>query len=356
MKRLLLLQLIAICFLSAAAQKKKNDEKFDFAATGTFSKPRIVPGMDKLAIAQATVIFKQATTKEHLENERGAFGGRKSGGGSVSGRLTAYLETTDGELTDADYQEITDHFYTYLNTQLNQAGIKTVSWDKITSASFYKDNDDKDDVSKAKEENKKNGQIALFYNANKGNTIRNYNPAKAVNPGFAFGKIKKAASFSDDLDAPLLFLHAVVDFADILLDADVKTGESSTYLGSGMTRITKSKNFKFNSTVVANVKVSGESDWDGKYMGGEHYFYNGKSQADMLTQIENISSNEKFATEVSQDPEKGVLKRGAYLGLTKNFNAVPVVVSTTKDAYKKAAKKALENYASELVAFFKTKA
>ena len=347
-----ILLLLLIQFSFAEAQKnKEKDEKFVFVKTGTFFKPKLVPALDKLAVAQATVIFKQATTEEFLENERGNFGGRKSGGSTVTGRLTAYLETSDGDLTDADFQDITDHFYSYFTKKLNENNIKTVEWDKIKATSFYQDYNDKNDILKTNEELKKNGQIAQFFNANKGNTLRHYDPARSMNLAFAMGKQKKSVNFSEEMNATVLLLHAVLDFADIILDGDIKSGESTTYLGAGSTRVTKTKEFKFNSTVIANVKVSAETDWDGKYMGGENYFLNEKNGYEFIKLNQNISSDEKFATEVSKDPNKAVLKRGVFLPLGKNFKAVPVVVVTTRDKYITAAKKALENYSDGMIAF-----
>ncbi|MFN8395892.1 MAG: hypothetical protein U0176_14745 [Bacteroidia bacterium] len=53
---------------------------------------------------------------------------------------------------------------------------------------------------------------------------------------FAFGKIKKASAFCEEIGAPAAFIYLNVDFADILLDVDIK---SSTY--SGYYSITKTR-------------------------------------------------------------------------------------------------------------------
>ncbi|HNI96129.1 MAG TPA: HrcA family transcriptional regulator, partial [Leptospiraceae bacterium] len=47
-------------------------------------------------------------------------------------------ETTDGKLTDADFQEITDHFYNYFQRKLAAAGIDSVAWSTIAGTDFYK--------------------------------------------------------------------------------------------------------------------------------------------------------------------------------------------------------------------------
>ena len=114
-----------------------NAQSINLVGGGAMGKKVVVPKLDKVAVAQATVYFKHATTHEFMKNERGAFGSRKSGGSSVSGRLTAYLETTDGDLTASDYQELATGFYTYLNKKLQDNGIQTVEWAKVATADFY---------------------------------------------------------------------------------------------------------------------------------------------------------------------------------------------------------------------------
>lgn len=306
---------------------------------GSMGKKVVVPKIENLAVAQATVYFKLATTKDFAMNERNALGGRKSGGSSVSGRLTAYLETTDGELTEADYQEVADGFYAYLNKKLSSSGIPTVGWDKIKSADFFQKAMGDEGDKKEKEKEQQKGQIWVEVNANKGSTMYNFNPFGGINPAFAFGKINKAAKFSDEMDAPIVLIHVTVDFADIALSGDVRTGESIKW-GFQMHTITKSKNFKFDAQAGAHMKVPPAQ--------GTAYFFNKKSQGDFIVVAQDISSQTAFANNVSQDPEKAVLKKPIfYVG--KDFKATPVVIETTRAQYKAAAAKALERYADAFV-------
>jgi len=327
------------CSMMLSAGALYAQENLKLNGGGSMGKKAAVPKIEKLAIAQATVYFKNATTREFLKNERGAFGGRKSLGGTVSGRLTAYLETTDGDLTREDYQELADNFYTYLHRKLSSSGIPPVEWSRIATAKFYTaDGEPRPET--AGDESKKNGQIYTVVNANSGNTLYNFNPFGGINPGFAFGKAKRAMGFAEDLGATTAYLHVVVDFADIILDGDVHTGEDLGYGPGGVTTITKTKNFSFNAKAGANVKVAANN--------GISYFLTHKGGSDNIMVVSDISSGIPYASRLSQDENKAVLKKPIF-SFGKDFKAVPVVVETTKAAYKKAAAAALERYADQFV-------
>ncbi|MGZ8545329.1 MAG: hypothetical protein ACXWV0_08535, partial [Flavisolibacter sp.] len=291
--------LVMICMIqtSLAQDEKTVDETLKMYVGGTFGKARMFGKLEKLALAQTSIYFKTATTREVIESERGAFGKRKSDGGSVAGRVTAYLETTDGELTDADFQEVADSFYAYLSAKLKADGIATVDWNDISGNTFYKEQGvELDDIRKDMNEMKKKGQIYSHINANKGNTLWKYSITGGISPGFAFGKAKKAARFSEDVKGDLSFMHLVVDFADIMLDGDVATGTSTKYGADGITRITKNKKWKMDASVGANLKVAANT--------GMSMFYNEKNHTESMGITRDVSSNIQFATSVTEDPGK----------------------------------------------------
>jgi len=337
----LLVYTLSFCSLVFAQDEKNADETFKMFTGGTFAKAKMFGKMEKLALAQTSIYFKTATTREVIEHERGAFGKRKSGGGSVAGRLTAYLEITDGELTEADFQELADSFYTYLSRKLEENGIDAIEWEAVTKTEFYKEQGiPLSDVKKDENEMKKKGQLYTHINANKGNTLWRYSITGGMSPGFAFGKAKKAARCSEEVNADLAFMHIVVDFADILLDGEVHTATGTTYGAGGLTRITTNKKWKMNAAVGANVKVAANT--------GMSIFYNQKNQTESMGINKDIPSGVLFATSVTEDPDKEKLRKKDNL-FAKDFNMTPVVISTTKAQYKAAAKKALENYADLFV-------
>ena len=141
--------MVAIALASGPvwAQKKKAEAAPPTDASRfAWEKSKIVPKLKKLAITELTVNYKLTTTAKTIAVEN------RSGGHIAGARVTAFLEFTDSEPTQADYQGITDHFYRYFQKQLKANGIDTAGWADITASEFYtksggdeeKDNDTKE--------------------------------------------------------------------------------------------------------------------------------------------------------------------------------------------------------------------
>lgn len=340
-----------LCIMATAlafAQKDGEGDALKIAAGGTFGKPKIFKDMKALAIPQATVYYKTATTEEIVESERGAFGRRKTDGGSVAGRVTAYLAFSDAEPTAADFQKLTDDFYGYLLKQLSAAGVQTVAWDKVTGGEFYKNESlPIEEVQKDLDQMKKRGQIYVMNNANSGNILLKQNIINpmAINTGFAFMKAKRAASYFDDMNASGAFLHVIVDFADIALDGDVHTSKSrdvNYVMGTVTTKVTKNYSMKHN--VEANMHIPANSAYS--------TLYNNKMVAENVQVAMPIEGGVNFASKVESDPNMEKLRNKDNL-FAKDFNMTPVVVTTTKEAYMTAAAKTLQAYADNMINLIK---
>lgn len=340
--------LIAVSLgVAGAASAQKADDFLDYQKSGTFSKPTIMKNMKQIAIAQNTVFFKTISTADFVKNERNAIGGRKSGGATVKAKLSAFLDFSDEDPTVEDYQRLTDEFHAYLNKKLSDAGITTVDWAKISQHDFYKEKDKDEEETPELTSKKENAYYRI--NALKGNTLLRYRPfGNGMNVGFAFMRAKRAADFSGDLKAPVLYLHTVVDFCDILVTADVKS--VSKYSSDYTTIDAFNKKYKANGTVIANTKVAGWHTWDGQPMGGRVYLTE-KNKSDVYMFKEDIPSGMPYATELIKDPSK-MDKRRPVFGLTlgKKMDLIPVAIVTTKANYLAAAKKALEQFADKWVA------
>src|SRR5689334_8427735 len=124
---------IVVCVLLMTAtlvygQKKgakEEPEKFIITVGGSFAKPKIIPALDKLALTQLRINYKMTSTAKAMTNQ-------KQDDGIIAGaKITASLETTDGELSPVDFQEITDYAYTYFQKALKDNGIEPVDWNKI---------------------------------------------------------------------------------------------------------------------------------------------------------------------------------------------------------------------------------
>ena len=295
-------------------------DKINVLVGGTFAKPKIMPALTKLAIAQLTVNYKLTTTESVIGKE-------KSTGSMAGAKVTAFLETTDGELVQADFQEVSDYGYNYFVKQLKANGIETVEWNTIANHEFYKSAEGKQDDKK-----EKGGNVWMTGTANNGNEI--YGGGTA----FSFGKIKKATNFSEDLGAPVAYFNVTVDFADILLNVDIKTTRAIGYAFAGYP-IRKTKKTKYEGSVTADMNVVPSG------MGTMSLLWNEKTQAETIVIANPIFAGEKYHTEISEDETK--VKRKAF-AFAKTLQ--PYIVETTKEQYKAAAKKALERFADAFIA------
>ncbi len=315
-KQLYLLIIIVLLSNLIYAQESDADKlKID--------KSKILSKLDGLALAQITVNYKLTTTAKMVAQEKGT---RQTAGA----RISAFLETTDEELSANDFQEVTDYFYFYFQKKLKENGIDTVAWNTITATDFYKNAVDKDADEKKDESKEKGGNEWVTYTAHKGNTLHGKNEL-----GFAFGKIKKGSSFCEEIGAPAGFFYLTVDFADVLVNLDIKTSrEENMYYSKTTTKKT------YAWAVKPDMRV-GQPD------AGLTLFWNKKSQSEILTQKKDMEGGVKYADEVSDDPSK------ARTGLAKQFafskELTPILIQTTREKYKAAAKKALEKYADAFV-------
>ncbi len=316
-KRLTLLAFIVL--LSNLVYAQSDADKF------RVDKSKILSKLDNLALAQITVNYKLTTTTKTVS---------KGNQGTVAGaRVSAYLETTDGDLTDSDFQEVTNYFYSYFQKQLKSNGIDTVGWSTITATDFYK-NAEKADAKDEDNKHDKGGNAWVTSTAHNGNVLHGRNEL-----GFAFGKIKKGAAFAEEIGAPAGYFYMTLDFADVLVNLDIK---ESAYqdLGNGWYRpSTKTKKY---SWAIDPVMTVGQAD------AGYTLFWNKKTQGEILWQDQDFKGVSGYHEKYSEDMSK------ARSGIAKEFafrkELTPVLIETTKEKYKAAAKKTLEKYADAFVA------
>lgn len=96
-----------------------------------------------------------------------------------------------------------------------------------------------------------------------------------------------------------------------------------------------------DASVGANVKVAANT--------GMLMFYNHKNQSESMNNVKDVTAGVSFASSVKENPDREKLAKKDNL-FAKDFNMTPVVISTTKEAYKEAVRKALQNYADLFVA------
>ena len=306
---------------SIAAFGQSDADKIQISTGGTFAKPKIFnKDLSKLAIAQITINYKLTSTAKIIGKDKKA--------GTVAGaKLSAYLETTDGELTATDFQEISNGFYVYFQEKLKANNIQTVDWSVITATDFYNNEKAKEDKKVSRNEN-----VWVTTNANNGNVL--YNGGVA----FAFGKMKKASKFCEEIGAPAGFFHLTVDFADLLLDLEMSSATSSNMFYS-----TTTKRKKYSWAVNPTMKVESPISLIGQP--NFSLFWNEKTQSDSSILTDGIMGTVKYADSAVEDSSK--LKNSLF-AFRKEMQ--PVVIETTKAKYKAAAKEALERYADAFIA------
>jgi hypothetical protein len=288
-------------------------------------KSKILSKLDRFAVAQLRVNYKLTTTAKTIGKD-------KSSGSMAGAKVSAYLLTTDGELTENDFQQVTDYFYSYFQRKLKENGIDTVAWSTITGTDFYKnaaDDDDKKEDSKGE----KGGNVWVTTTAHKGNVLHSGQIA------FAFGKAKKAMTFSEEIGAPAGYFDITVDFADILVNVDVKSTEYKD-LGNGWYRPASTK-VKYSWAVNPNMGI-GQAD------NGLQLFWNKKGVAEVMFQYKDIMSDFRYADKTSEDETKVKNNFAKMWAFRKELT--PVVIETTKDKYKEAARKVCEKFVDAFIA------
>lgn len=328
MKKLFLLPLsIFFCF-NVVAQDADLSKAMEMFVGGTFGKPKIVPKLTKLGIAQVTVNFKHKSTRTSTVQEKKFSPIGKTPGKSATGTVTAYLNFIDEDPTEEDYLEIVNHFYHYLQQSLKKAGIDTVSWEKVSATEFY---------ASGKESPLNDDEDKITYNANNGNTL--YDGKKA----FAFGKVKKAANFSETLDAPVAFVHATVDFADIMVNVSVKTSGYRSTWSPDYNAAKPVTHMKSKTTVAPLIHIPENSS--------HIMFFNQKMQGENMNVTSNLPAEMDYAASVTEDPSLLKKKSKAFsVSFSKKLESSPVIISTTREKYIEAAKKALEKMADAMIA------
>jgi Putative Zn-dependent protease, contains TPR repeats len=309
---LFVLSALFVLPFSAAAQtyEKIADETIGFVKASTFGKPSVIKKTDKVALAHVRVHFKFITTQ--------AVETRKN-----SAKVSVYL---DGDMTDADLQNLTNEFYRILRVKLAAIGIESVEWNEIVATEYYKNREATTDEKKKMGGDVKNGQAWFSFNAFDGPVFYRYNPASnATEELFAYSKMKKIMKMSEELGAEIMMLDAVVDFSSINLQTNVGfvRNEDGRFI-----------NYEAEQNTIAIMSVPASMS----------YFFNSKGGFDTYTSKLPVAVRQSFAKRLYEDQNRAALKTKTFFGDTR-FTFTPVVVDADRRAYLAAARRVLEQYA-----------
>ncbi|TZF83603.1 hypothetical protein FW774_08985 [Pedobacter sp. BS3] len=310
------------------AQKKKDDPKEKPDATQfNWEKSKLIPKLKKLAITELTVNYKLTTTARTVVQEKGS---RQIAGA----RVTAYLETTDGDLTNDDFQGLTDHFYDYFQKKLKENGIDTVGWNQVTATEFYQKIGSDDEKSEDDSKKETGGNKWVASTAHKGKIVH------SGMAGFAGGKGKRAQDFAKDLDCVAAAFKVNVDFADVVLNLDLKTTARKDLFDGWYYPATTTKKYTWAINPEFRVGDQDNKQWT--------YAWGSKGWPEYLYQWNDIPAPGAYAETMTEDPSK------ARSGLAKQFafakELTPVLIQTTRSKYKAAATHAIEKWVDAFVA------
>lgn len=326
-KLTLLMLVIGLAYGTVSAQKKKEAAAPPTDASRfNWDKSKIVPKVKKLAITELTVNYKLTTTAKTITKED------RSGGKIAGARVTAFLEFTDSEPTQEDYQGITNHFYRYFQKKLKENGIDTAGWADITASEFYQKSGGEEG---AKEDAQKEGggNKWVASTAHLGKVIHN------GLAGFAGGKGKRAMEFAKKFGTAVA-LKVNVDFADVMVNLDVKSTDRRDVGGGWYYPATTTK--KYTWGVHAQMMVG---DQENKEL---TYIWNEKGGAEFLYQWTDIPVAGEYADSATEDISKA--RGGIAKGFAFRKELDPVLIQTTREKYIAAAKNAVEKWTDAFVA------
>ncbi|MCE7963323.1 MAG: tetratricopeptide repeat protein [Acidobacteria bacterium ACB1] len=321
MKMKLTLAAIAVFVFAAAAFAQDYstlaDETFKYVKAGTFGKPKVAKNAAKIALAQVRVHFKTVTSASKSANKNTA-------------DVTVYL---DSDLTTGDLQKLTNDFYTRLTSKLNAIGIETVQFDAVKQTEYYAEKLSKQEKEKGADFDGERGQAWVSMNAFDGPVFVRWEPEGTVEI-IGFGQQKKLAKTAKTTGADLMTLDVVLDFASIMLSAQVKQDRQGWFYGDPY----------FHS----DYSIGGLMNVTKSYI----YMVNEDNGFDQYMSAQPIAERIGFADKPREDPSRANYRASQAFGDTRH-SFTPLVIPAKRDMYMMAAAKVLDRYADMLAEKFR---
>ena len=312
---------IAVLVFTAAAfgqdYSALADETFKYVKAGTFGKPSVAKKTQKISLGQVRVHFKTVTSREN----------------SVKGNsadVTVYLDT---DLTTGDLQTLTNNFYTRLAGKLNAIGIATVPFDSIKQTEYYAEKLSKQSEEKGADFDGERGQAWVSVNAYDGPVFVRWNPEGTVEI-IGFGQQKKLAKTAETTGGDMMTIDVVLDFASIMLSAEVKQDRQGWFYGDPY----------FHS----DYSIGGLMNVSKSYI----YIVNQKNGFDQYSSALPIAERIGFAEKPREDATRASYRASKAFGGVRN-SFTPLVIPAKRELYMMAAGKVLDRYADMLAEKFR---
>ncbi len=320
MKKILYLIVMSLVLTSAAlgqSYEEIADDTIKYVKAGTFGKPDVIKKTDKLALSQVRVHYKTVTS-------------RAAATGNHAADVTVYL---DGDITTADLQQLTDEFYQTLSANLTKLGIATAPFESVKQTEYFIDRLNSQAKEKGADFDGKEGQAWVSVNAYDGAVLYRWRPMGTPEL-VGYGQMKKFAKTSESVGAGLMMIDVVVDFAAIMLQAQVKQDKAGWLYGDPY----------FHSDYVISGVMSVPQSWV--------YLFDRGNKFDQYQSALPIAERFGFSDKPREDASKAALASQKYFsGTTKSFT--PLVIPTDRARYMAATRKVLTSYAEMLTEKFR---
>jgi len=309
-------------FLFAAAAFAQDystiaDETFKYVKAGTFGKPKVAKNATKIALGQVRVHFKTVTSASKSANKNTA-------------DVTVYL---DSDLTTGDLQKLTNDFYTRLTSKLNAIGIETVQFDAVKQTEYYAEKLSKQAEEKGADFDGERGQAWVSVNAFDGPVFVRWEPEGTVEI-IGFGQQKKLAKTAKTTGADLMTLDVVLDFASIMLSAQVKQDRQGWFYG--------------DPYFYSDYSIGGLMNVTKSYV----YMVNEDNGFDQYSSTQSIAERIGYAEKPREDPSRAAYQSSKAFGSGRH-SFTPLVIPAKREMYMMAAGKVLERYADMLAEKFR---
>lgn len=300
---------------NAQAYEKVADETFKYIKAGTFGKPKVAKNTSKLAIGQVRVHYKFITSRAAIANKNNA------------ADVTVYL---DGEMTKGDLQKLTDEFYTILQQKLAAAGVSFADWKAIEATEYFAERQKSQEDKKPQDSDGKNGQAWLSFSAFDGPVLLKWRPY-GTSELVGFGQLKKMAKSGQAAGGDFATFDVVVDFASIMLNAEIKQDKKGWFYG--------------DPYFHTDYSIGGTMSVPQSYI----FMVDEKNGFDIYQNDLPVAEHFAFAGKPYKDESKAALKTQMFFS-SERHTFTPLVIPAKRDLYLTAARRVLALYAEMFAA------
>lgn len=308
---LILFSVFAIS-INAQTMGKIADDTFGYIKAGTFGKPKVAKNTSKLSLGQVRVHYKLITSRASVKNNNAA-------------DVTVYL---DSNLTNGDLQNLTNEFYKILQQKLTAIGIEFADWKSIETTEYFQERLKSQEDKKPKDYDGKAGQAWVSFTAFDGPVLLKWKPYGSVEI-IGYGQFKKLSKTAETSGGDFASIDVVVDFASIMLNAEIKQDKGFIFYG--------------DPYFHADYSIGGMISIPQSYI----YLLDRKNGFDQYKNDLPVAERIAFAGKPYEDASKTALATQNYFN-GERHTFTPLVIPTKRDAYLTAARQTLTLYAEML--------